>query len=87
MKILFYLEDNSISINEEKHENSGIPQGIFLKREKALNSNGNGKFFTPQDFKVGECVVVYGREYFVYNCDEYTREFYEKISEPQGPAL
>lgn len=30
--ICFYLEDNSISINEEKQENSGMPQGIFLKR-------------------------------------------------------
>ncbi|MBS1889869.1 MAG: hypothetical protein JST59_01120 [Actinobacteria bacterium] len=30
--LYFYLEDNSISINEEKQENSGIPQGIFLKR-------------------------------------------------------
>lgn len=34
VKLLFYLEDNSISINEEKFENSGIPQGKFLKKEK-----------------------------------------------------
>ena len=45
VKILFYLEDNSISINEEKKENSGIPQGIFLKREKCL-SGDSGKFMT-----------------------------------------
>jgi hypothetical protein len=32
VKVLFYLEDNSISINEEKKENSGIPQSVFLKR-------------------------------------------------------
>ena len=32
VKVLLYLEDNSISINEEKSENSGIPQGKFLKR-------------------------------------------------------
>lgn len=52
--ICFYLEDNSISINEEKQENSGIPQGVFLKREKTVNSNG--KFFVPQDFRVGDVV-------------------------------
>lgn len=32
VKIILYLEDNSISMSEEKQENSGIPQGKFLKR-------------------------------------------------------
>ena len=32
VKVLFYIEDNSISINDEKKEYSGIPQGMFLKR-------------------------------------------------------
>lgn len=30
--IFYYLEDNSVSITEPKLENSGIPQGAFLKR-------------------------------------------------------
>lgn len=30
--ILYYLEDNSIQLIEPKLENSGIPQGAFLKR-------------------------------------------------------
>lgn len=86
VKVLFYLEDNSVSINEEKKENSGIPQGIFLKREKCLNSNGNGKFLTAHDFRVGEAITIYGRSIYIYNCDEYTREFYEKLGAPQGPS-
>lgn len=72
--ICFYLEDNSISINEEKQENSGIPQGVFLKREKTVNSNG--KFFVPQDFRVGDVVQIHGKTIRIVNCDEYTREFY-----------
>jgi len=30
----FYLDDETIHINEPRIENSGIPQGIFLKRMK-----------------------------------------------------
>lgn len=28
--ILFYLEDDSIQVNEQSVENSGIPQGILM---------------------------------------------------------
>ena len=71
LAVCFYLEDNSVSINEEKQENSGIPQGVFLKREKALKSNG--RFYTPDDFVVGEDVDIYGKSIHIYNCDIYTR--------------
>lgn len=30
--IFYYLEDHSLSITEPKQENSGVPQGAFLKR-------------------------------------------------------
>ena len=84
VKVLFYLEDNSVSINEEKFENSGIPQGKFLKREKYVQENG--KFLTAYDFRLGQAVTLYGRSIYLYNCDDYTREFYEKAAQPQGPA-
>lgn len=51
VKVLFYIEDNSISINEEKKENSGIPQGKFLKREKYVKNDG--KFMTAYDLRLG----------------------------------
>jgi EF-hand domain-containing protein 1 len=82
--VLFYLEDNSVSINEEKFENSGIPQGKFLKREKYVQENG--KFLTAYDFHLGQAITLYGRSIYLYNCDDYTREFYEKAGQPQGPA-
>ena len=31
-------------------------------------------------------MTLYGRVIYLYNCDDYTREFYEKINQPQGPA-
>jgi hypothetical protein len=32
--IYFYLEDESIHVAEPKQQNSGIPQGVFLKRHR-----------------------------------------------------
>ena len=49
--MLLYLEDNAISVNEEKHENSGIPQGKFLKKEKYVKADG--KFMTAYDLRIG----------------------------------
>jgi len=39
-----------VSINEEKKENSGIPQGKFLKREKYVKKDG--KFMTAYDLRL-----------------------------------
>jgi len=35
--IYYYLEDDTIHIMEPKIENSGIPQGVFLKRHKGAH--------------------------------------------------
>jgi EF-hand domain-containing protein 1 len=32
--IYYYLSDETIYITEKKVENAGIPQGVFLKRQK-----------------------------------------------------
>lgn len=84
LDIFFYLEDNSVSINEPKQTNSGIPQGAFLKRQKVLRADGSGKHLTVQDFRIGQEVNIYGKTIFVTGCDQYTREFYDNIGQPQN---
>jgi len=37
-QILYYLTDGTIYVTEPKIENSGIPQGVFLKRQKIPRS-------------------------------------------------
>lgn len=32
--IYFYLSDDTIHVNEPRIENSGLPQGVFIKRQK-----------------------------------------------------
>lgn len=85
LEVFFYLEDNSISITEPKQNNSGIPQGPFLKRQKVLRKDT--KFYTANDFRVGSEIDIYGKSIFLNNCDVYTREFYEHLGQPQGSAI
>mmetsp|Transcript_14599 Transcript_14599/g.16131 ORF Transcript_14599/g.16131 Transcript_14599/m.16131 type:complete len:516 (+) Transcript_14599:59-1606(+) len=84
--LLFYLEDNTLGINEPKQTNSGTPQGVFLKRRVVEKGDGSGSQILPEDIRVGETLNVYGRNVFVYDCDQYTREFYDNAGWSQLPA-
>jgi hypothetical protein len=61
---------------EPKQQDSGVPQGAFLKRHAVLNENNAGNPFMPEDFRVGDEVTVYGRQIRLTGCDDYTREFF-----------
>jgi hypothetical protein len=45
-------------------------------RRKVLKSDGSGLLVTPDDFVVGESIVIYGNTIHITDCDDYTREFY-----------
>lgn len=47
----YYLDDSTLSISEPKQVNSGTPQGIFLKRQMVLKSDGSGLKISPSDLK------------------------------------
>ena len=34
IRVLYYLDDDSMQVSEPKEENSGIPQGVFIKRHR-----------------------------------------------------
>ena len=73
--ICYFLEDKSIHLSEPKQSNSGIPQGQFLKRQVVLK--GDGTPFMPDDFSIGIDVAIVGRAMRIYDCDDYTRRFYQ----------
>ncbi|KAM3132970.1 hypothetical protein pb186bvf_014966 [Paramecium bursaria] len=85
--IFYYLEDHSISITESKQENSGIPQGAFLKRQKVLRADNSGKFIIPEDFRLNEDITIYGKTIRLNDIDQYTREFYDNIGQPQPQSF
>ena len=56
--------------------NSGSPQGAFLKRQMVLKQDGSGLPFSPDDFNVGLDIGICGRSIRIYDCDDYTRQYF-----------
>ena len=79
--IYFYLEDDSIHVAEPKQQNSGIPQGVFLKRHRIPKNpsvaDGQTVYYTKNDLNVGKDVVFYERHFHICSCDPFTRKFLE----------
>jgi hypothetical protein len=80
--IYYYLDDDTIHIIESKIENSGIPQGIFLKRHKLPYPDDESKYYTWKDLNVSHNFNVYKRIFRIVDCDEFTRRFYSNEGLP-----
>ena len=76
--ILFFLEDDTIQILEPRERNSGIPQGTFLRRHRAKKDDDS--YVNVGDFRVGHEFTLYGRTYFLSDCDKFTENFMAKIN-------
>ena len=75
--VFYFLEDKSIMITEPRQTNSGTLQGAFLKRQMVLKQDGSQTPFLPQDFNVGLDIGIYGRQIRIYDCDDYSRQFFQ----------
>ncbi|KAG8445855.1 hypothetical protein GDO86_010589, partial [Hymenochirus boettgeri] len=74
--LYYYLEDDSISVVEPPVENSGIPQGTFIRRQRHPK-NDNGDPYHWKDLNVGINVTLYSRTFRLINCDKFTQEYLE----------
>jgi len=77
VSIMYCMEDGTMQIAEPKIENSGIPQGAFLKRQRVPRADGQG-LIGPDDFRVGTEITIYCRTYHLTGCDRFTRWFYQE---------
>ena len=75
--LYLYLEDESLHIAEPKIENSGIPQGVFVKRHRIPKPDSN-MLYGVDDLRVGVDMLVYGRAIRLIDADAFTRDFYAK---------
>ncbi|EFA04366.1 EF-hand domain-containing protein 1-like Protein [Tribolium castaneum] len=74
VNIIYFLEDDTITIMEPRTPNSGIDQGRLLKRHRIPKSE-DGEFWHWKDFGVGRNIVFYGVVYHLVDCDTFTREY------------
>jgi hypothetical protein len=85
--VYYYLDDDTIHILETRVENSGIPQGVFLKRHKVLIPGQEPKTYTWKDLNIGMNLNVYGRVFRIVDADDFTKRFYQNeaaaLNEPE----
>lgn len=84
--LYFYLEDDTMHIIENRVENSGIPQGVFLKRHKLPVQGKQDTTYKWNDLCLGMNLNVYGRVFRIIDCDDFTRQFYSDQGADLGRA-
>ena len=70
--IYYYLEDDSMCITEPMVENSGLPQGTHIKRQR-LPKNEHGDHYQWKELNLGMDLEVYGVKYHITQCDTFTK--------------
>eukprot|EP00040_Diaphanoeca_grandis_P008748 m.46293 g.46293 ORF g.46293 m.46293 type:complete len:509 (+) comp20199_c1_seq1:172-1698(+) len=74
-KVYYYLENDTMSITEPEVENSGIPQGPFLRKQ--ILSSESGKQYKWTDLNIGMNIEVYSKVLRLYECNKSTQTFLE----------
>lgn len=81
-EIYFYVEDGTIEIIQSKQENSGIPQGVFLRRSRVAkpgqtleSSWGKPEYYEIDDLKIGNIIEIYSRKFHIVNCNESSKKY------------
>lgn len=80
VRILFYLEDDTIQVDEPRTKNAGYNQGTIISRHRIPRPPPyDDTFYTIEDFNVQREVQFYGRRYKIVGCDAFTRNFLTKL--------
>ncbi|XP_016344948.1 EF-hand domain-containing protein 1-like [Sinocyclocheilus anshuiensis] len=72
--IYYHLEDDSMCVTEPPVENSGIPQGKLIKRQR-LTKNQHGGLYHWKDLNVGMDMSLFGTVFRITHCDPFTQDF------------
>lgn len=86
--IYYYLTDNTIHVNEPRIENSGLSQGIFIRRQQIPKDLKvfPREYFSWEDLAVGKNITFFEHTLHLTNCDGFTRAFYAEKGISQGPT-
>jgi len=84
--VYYYVEDDTMHVVESKQENSGVPQGNFVKRHQIPKSTNTGEYFTLDDFGMGAQLSIYGRNFIIVGCNASTEKYMANVAgRPVGP--
>lgn len=75
VKVLFYLEDDTMQVNELVPPNGGLRSGTLVRRHRVPRGAGSDEHFTVADLNVGEAISVYGKHIQLTDCDAFTADF------------
>ena len=86
--LMYFLSDNSVEVKEINTQNSGrAPFPKLLKRQKLAKapilthcpgmSLRNEEYYMPADITCGSTIKIYGRDCEVYDCDDWTKRWYQ----------
>lgn len=83
----FWLENDTMQICEIGINNSGLMGGKYLARQrvKRMLPDGSSKWFTPEDFQVGEVITILSKQFRVLEMDGATEKLLGGIVDPSTP--
>jgi hypothetical protein len=71
--LYFFVDDSSIKVVIAPKKRGGDRSGTKLRRCVVMKEND--ELYCPEDFRLGSTVTIYGRSYYIVDCDQTTREF------------
>lgn len=74
VNIIYFLEDDTITVMEPRTLNSGLDQGRLIRRAK-IPKTTSGDYWHWKDFAIGKDVAFNGIAFHIVDCDTFTREF------------
>ncbi|XP_063973466.1 EF-hand domain-containing family member C2-like [Diachasmimorpha longicaudata] len=81
--ISFFLEDGTLKIVEPAISNSGLEQGVLVRRQRIpLPDPAPYRFYDILDLNIGKEPEIFGRVYKIVNCDKFTRIFLNRMGIP-----
>ena len=70
--LYYYLEDDCLQIFEPCEENSGLPQGLSVRRHRVPKPDGS--YYGMSDLQIGAIIDVYRKMIHIHDCDDFTRK-------------
>ena len=101
-RIMFFLSDGTMQISQIKSANDGrdpvaafvkrglIPKGNFSLKSidtVSVSRSEPMKHFTDLDLMVGGTIKLFDREFYIYDCDPFTRNYYQAVHSIDQPSL